>query len=527
MQTIPELFRSAAEAGVSIQTDVRAVGLADLEQQSRRLAAALKALGVGPGDRVAAWMPNLPEYLSFYAAAARLGAILVAVNNRFGAAEVADIVGRSDSKVLLVAAQVRGVDYMATLKAIDASSLPALRHLVVMGETASAPWTHVQTVAFASLAEAAPMDDDQSDPNILSNIFTTSGTTAVPKFAAHAQAGVVGHALDVVDVMEMRAPGTVSLQLLPFCGVFGFVQVIAALAAGAKMIMPSGFDAAEAARLAIGHKATHVLATDDMVHRMIEPGCNLAGSDKPFPDLRACAFALFNTYLTDLPARAEAHGLPMLAPFGMSEVFSLFGIRRHHQPVEDRHRAGGTLVNPQARVRARNTETGEILPDFEAGELELSSPHLFREYFGNPAATRAAMTEDGYLKTGDVGYTEPGNAFTYLQRGNDTLRLSGFLVSPAEIEAAVMAAPGVADAQVVAVGTSAGNRPVAFVIPEPGRQVDEPEVIAAVGETLPKFKTPVRVIGVGAFPVTDGANGTKIQRAKLRQMAEAALAGAT
>jgi fatty-acyl-CoA synthase len=175
-------------------------------------------------------------------------------------------------------------------------------------------------------------------------------------------------------------------------------------------------------------------------------------------------------------------------------------------------------------VRARDPETGEILPGGEPGDIEVSGPYLFREYFGNPDATRAAMTEDGYLRTGDIGYTEPGNAFTYLQRANDTLRLSGFLVNPAEIEAAVMAAPGVSDAQVVAVGTDKGNRPVAFVIAEAGAEVDEGQVIASVGATLPKFKTPVRVIEVDAFPVTDGANGTKIQRAKLREMAEAAMA---
>ena len=84
MQTIPELFRAAAEAGVSIQTDEHSVTAVDLERQSRALAASLRALGVEPGDRVAAWLPNLPQYLSLYAAVTRLGAILVAVNNRFG-----------------------------------------------------------------------------------------------------------------------------------------------------------------------------------------------------------------------------------------------------------------------------------------------------------------------------------------------------------------------------------------------------------------------------------------------------------
>jgi len=524
MRTIPELFQSAAEAGVTIETDGAIHIAARVERQSRALAAGLRELGIGAGDRVAAWLPNLPEYLALQAATARLGAIMVAVNNRFGAAEVADIVGRSESKALFVTDEVRGKRYRETLNEIDAAALPALRHLVVIGGEAQSPWDHVTAQAFDDLASAAPMDTDASVPDALSNIFTTSGTTAAPKFAAHDQKNVVGHASDVVEVLQMRAPGVVSLQLLPYCGVFGFVQVIAALAAGAPMVMPTGFDEREAAGLLIERKATHLLATDDMLHRMLEPGCEIGGPEKPFPSLRAVAFAHFNTYLADLPARAEALGIPLLAPFGMSEVFSVFSIRRLGQSAADRHRAGGTLVSPGARVRARDPETGAILADRVPGDIEVTGPYLFREYFGNPDATRAAMTDDGYLKTGDVGYTEPGNAFTYLQRANDTLRLSGFLVNPAEIEAAVMEAPGVSDAQVVAVGTSKGNRPVAFVIPEAGAEVDEAQVIASVGAALPKFKTPVRVIQVDAFPVTDGANGTKIQRAKLRAMAEAAMA---
>ena len=148
---------------------------------------------------------------------------------------------------------------------------------------------------------------------------------------------------------------------------------------------------------------------------------------------------------------------------------------------------------------------------------------MFAGYFGDDAATRQAMTDDGYLRTGDLGYSEPDNAFTYLQRMSDTLRLSGFLVAPAEIETAVVDHPSVRDAQVVAVATPNGNRPVAFVVPADGEVVDEAAIIAHVGGRLAKFKTPVRIISVDAFPVTRSANGTKIQRAKLRDMAEAAM----
>ena len=94
METIPEIFEFAASRGVAIDTGVSSVQVAHLNEQGRKLASSLDSLGIGYGDRVAAWMPNIPEYLTLYAATARLGVILVAVNNRFRELEVADIVGR-------------------------------------------------------------------------------------------------------------------------------------------------------------------------------------------------------------------------------------------------------------------------------------------------------------------------------------------------------------------------------------------------------------------------------------------------
>lgn len=526
MKTIPEIFEFAASRGVAIDTGVSSLQVAQLNEQGRKLASSLDSLGIGYGDRVAAWMPNIPEYLTLYAATARLGAILVAVNNRFRELEVADIVGRSGAKLLVVSPDAGTVDIQGLLAKIARRDLPDLQHLVLCGSTSlhfNSPWPEVVCHAFDDLTNASPMSTTAATPETLSNIFTTSGTTAAPKFAAHTQGRIAGHVRDAAVALGMMESESRSLQLLPFCGVFGFVQAMAALVSATPLVMPVIFDAHEAAHLCIERSVTHLFATDDMVHRMIEHGCELSQSKRPFPTLKACAFAQFNTYLSDLPERAEAHGIPMLAPYGMSEVFAIFALRRHGQPAVDRHRPGGTLVSPNAHVRARSPDTGEVLSHGEAGELEVTGPFIFSEYYGNEDATAAALTEDGYLRTGDIGYTESDTTFTYLQRAGDTLRLGGFLVSPQEIEDAVMQAPGVADAQVVAVGTSAGARPVAFIIPSDDVVHDERATIATVEQQLPKFKTPIRVLTLSAFPVTDGPNGTKIQRGKLRELAREAL----
>ena len=105
----------------------------------------------------------------------------------------------------------------------------------------------------------------------------------------------------------------------------------------------------------------------------------------------------------------------------------------------------------------------------------------------------------------------------------DALRLGGFLVSPAEIEAAVQEAPGITACQVVAVARTGGLIPVAFVVLEHGALLDEAAVLARVASRLARYKVPRRVLAIDAFPVTPGANATKIQKGRLREMAEALL----
>ena len=135
--------------------------------------------------------------------------------------------------------------------------------------------------------------------------------------------------------------------------------------------------------------------------------------------------------------------------------------------------SGGRLVNPAARVRARSRDTGEVLPPGEVGGLEIGSDTLFRGYFRDPEATRAAFTEDGYFRTGDLGFTRADGTFRFLGRAGDFLRLGGFLVNPLEIEQVLQQDAAIETAVVVEVATERGNKPVAFVRLRSGHAFDE------------------------------------------------------
>jgi fatty-acyl-CoA synthase len=176
-------------------------------------------------------------------------------------------------------------------------------------------------------------------------------------------------------------------------------------------------------------------------------------------------------------------------------------------------------------VRATDPETRAVLPHGQPGELEFTGPSRMVGYFGDEAATHAAITDDGWFRSGDLGYTTDDGRFVFLQRLGDAIRLAGFLVSPAEIEEALQSHASIAAAQVVGAATDEGVKPVAFVIVRVGHALDEAALLAHCAARIAKFKVPVRVVAVDGFPVTPGANATKVQKHKLKIMAEALLGG--
>jgi len=522
MRTISELFENAARVAgdTVIHCPDGDLTYRELESEIRRVAAGLRTLGVGPGDRVGFWLPNLRAYLALLGACGRLGAIVVAMNTRFRRAEIEDVLRRAQPKVFAFVPALGRADHMEILSGIDRDLLAGVASAIQCdGEPVSVPGLNV--VPYADLVAHEPMDEVLGGPDSGCAIFTTSGTTSLPKFVLHNQEQVVRHAGDVVRMLDLTAPGTMVMQSLPFCGVFGYVYLLATLRAGARTVMPMIFEATRCAELALEHEVTHIAGGDDMFVRLIEEGDRLTGgAEKPFPKLRFCPYASFNSALADLPKTAYRRGFPLVGPFGMSEVFSFFSLRRPDDPEEIRTKGGGVLASDEARVRARDPESGEILGHDEQGELEIWSPNLFVGYFGNAEATEKAFTEDGYFKTGDLGSTQADGTFTYAGRMGDVLRLGGFLVNPLEIETHLCAHPSVNDAQTIALATQRGNRPVAFVIPEGGAEIDEASLIAHCKDRLAAFKVPIRVFAIEAFPSTPSPNGTKIQKGALRRMAE-------
>ena len=494
-----------------------------LHAEVGRIAGGLAALGIEPGDRVAIWLPNVPAWLTTLFALARLGAIAVSVNTRFKSHELASILRRSEPRVLVYWPGFNGIDFPGILSACDPAALTSIESLLEYDEAGGAlpdegrAGGHtISRIDFASLpAVSAP--DDRASPTAGCVMFSTSGTTREPKLVLHDQATLVRHARNVAAAWRLDSGSAVYL-VPPVCGVYGFCTALAALAGAAPLWMRPVWDAAAAVAEIDRGRCTHVTGTDDVYAQLL---AERGHEPEPFPNLRFAGFAPFNPVLTDIVASAERRGLRLSGLYGTSEVQALFSLRTDDTaPAGERGLGGGYPVDPEARVRARDSTSGSVLPNDTLGELEILAPHSrMVGYFGDAAATRAAFTDDGWYRTGDLGWTTEDGSFVFQSRAGDSLRLGGFLVHPAEIESVVQEAVGVKACQVVAIPRAEGLRPIAFVIPAEGCEVDEDQLTRHVRARLAAYKVPARFFPIEAFPVTASANGFKIRRDALRQLA--------
>jgi fatty-acyl-CoA synthase len=304
------------------------------------------------------------------------------------------------------------------------------------------------------------------------------------------------------------------LVTAPFCGVFGFCNAMGAIAADRPLVLSPAFEAAAAAADVRRRRITHVNCTDDMLAQMMAA----APEPEALASIRLVGYASFNPALNDIVARADARGIKAVGLYGSSELQALLAHQDADASIEERALGGGRLVAPEGKVQARDPASGERLAHGSPGELVFSVPSRMAGYFGNAAATRDATTADGWFRSGDLGYTLDERRFVYLTRLGDALRLSGFLVSPAEIEDMLLGHPQVAAAQVVGVDTPQGTRAFAFVIPK--ADFDERNILDYCAARMAKYKVPMRIHPLAEFPVTPGANATKIQRTKLRDLAK-------
>lgn len=493
----------------------------ELAKQTDRVAALLYQQGARAGDHLALWLPSCTEWLVTFMACARLGITVISMNTRFRSQEIGDLIERGQCRWLAMWPSFKGIAFNDILADIEPQQLAKLEGVMVIGPDTQLPTPHnvrifnYQDQANTQVLESAPLP--AGDTYML--VYTTSGTTSLPKLVVHDQQTLLRHGTNVARYFGMT-PGDVILPGAPLCGAFGFSAALGALAGHATLITSPVIDPAQCAHQIQTFKVTHTFANNELLDRLLDAAGDTL---RPFPSLRVAGFASFAPSLDDLPQRAEKAGVTLVGLYGSSELQALIASRTPGASLEQRMLAGGTLTAPEGRVRARDIDTGALLPHGQIGEIEIKSPSLMREYLNDAQATAKAIDSEGYFRTGDLGATQDDHSFIFHARRGDFLRLNGFLVNPVEIEQFIEQHDTVQACQVVGVNHNGKTVAVGFVIATPDQHPTEANLLQHCKTHLAGFKVPARITVVNEFPVVQSANSNKIQRGKLQELAQALL----
>jgi fatty-acyl-CoA synthase len=505
--TLSERLESLASShahGLALIEPQQSITFGQLHQSSQQLAAYFVSLGIAPGDRVALWLPNTTEWVSSFIALSHIGALSLSVNTRFRSLEVQDIIDRGQANWLIYWPDFKGIGFDEILQNIAPDSRAKLKGVITRSELRQASKHDRPHVAV------------HGDHGTLT--FTTSGTTSLPKFVLHTESVILRHADAVAKALGYDDQTRV-LASAPFCGAFGFATLIGGLLTGRPVVFEPVSTAQSLLTLVRDHQVTHTYANNALILQMLQ-----ASKDREdFASCKLFGFASFAPAQNELFELAQQNNLALTGLYGSSELIALVAAQPTDASAGDvsaRYEPGGCLVHEHGRVRARDPETKHILPHGQSGEIEILSPSLMAGYLDQPEATRKAFCEDGYFRTGDLGWCVSDHQFVFQARMGDSLRLGGFLVNPAEIEQVLESLPGIQASQVVGVEHGLKTVAVAFVLLEPDASADPSLWHTMCKKHLAGFKVPVHFEVLQSFPTVQSPNSVKIQKHKLRDMAK-------
>jgi fatty-acyl-CoA synthase len=454
-----------------------------------------------PGERVAVWAHNIPEWVLLEFGAALAGVVLVTVNPALRAGEVEYILTQSKAAGLFVAPAFRGNPMRETALALR-PRCPALRHVIDFDEWAS--------FIDEGAAHATPLPAVQ--PGDAAMIQYTSGTTGFPKGALLHHRGLVNNAVLVLDRMGLpEAPvwiGTMPLFHTGGCGL-GVLGVVSALG---TQVLVEAYDPALVLALTHEYRAHVMVGVPTMLIANLEHPdfertdlCRLAGI--------CCGGA---TVPPALVRRLEERtGAPFTIVYGQTECSPVATMTFPDDSADDKALTIGRALAHVA-MKVADPLDGRPLPVGELGELCTRGFHVMLGYFEMPEATAAAIDAEGWLHTGDLGRMDARGFFTIEGRLKDMIIRGGENIYPREIEDLLYRHPAVAEVAVLGLPDERwGEEVAAFVRPAPGQRLDRDALFARVREHLAPHKAPRHWFELQAFPLTGSG---KIQKFRLREM---------
>lgn len=528
-------------------TDQRSFSYRDIQAWSRAIGAGLISRGVRRGDRIALIMANFPEFAAIKYAAARIGAVVVSVNYFLQGKEISYILEQSDSSVLITMDCFRGRNYLADLDAIapgwridpSVGSLSCLKDVIILpvdglaldgvldieGLSASG-----SAVDFAELAAR----ELEADPAACSDIIYTSGTTGLPKGAMLTHDMVLRSAYSSAYTRAFQDGRRIQFAL-PMYHVFGYVEcLVACTFVGGAIVPHLAFDPREMVAAAERHAVNEIVCVPTMTLKIIEV-VQQRGFDCP------CLVTVFSSGGTSPPTiwgdiRHFLQVPEVMTAYGMTETTASTTCTRpegddvHLLHSNGRLKLAGAAGDPGldgqiAKYKTIDPLTGEDLPYGAIGELMAKGPVVTKGYYNKPEETAAALEDDGWLHTGDLGTISAEGFLLLTGRIKETYRCGGEMVMPKEIEDLLNTHPLVAQALVVGIpDLKMGEVGCVCVVAAREGRPDPQELIDLCSERLARFKVPRYVVFLNEqdIPVTATGRPQKFRLAGVAKQCVAA-----
>lgn len=458
------------------------------------LAGGLQRIGVAPGVVVALLAPNCPDYAVVFHAVALAGGTLTTINPTYTAPEVAHQL-RDAGAALLVTAP-------ALLELARAAAVETrVAEVVVIGAVAGL--RGIDDLRGPALTAQVAVDLDRH-PVVLPY---SSGTTGLPKGVVLSHRNLVVNVDQVQSMLELTGADS-TVAFLPFFHIYGLnVLMNPFLAAGARIVTMPRFDLEAFLTHIQTHRPRHIL---------VAPPVAIALAKHPMVDrfdlssIETLISAAAPLGVETAEAVGRRLGCRAVQGYGMTELSPM----SHCVPPGQVRPGSVGVATPNTEWKIADPDSGAALPVGDEGEVWVRGPQVMLGYLGNPEATARSLTADGWLRTGDLGVADAEGYLFIRDRLKELIKVKGFQVAPAEVEAELLAHPDIADAAVIGVADDeAGEVPVAFVVPAPGVVFDAAAVQAHLRGRLASYKVPRVIHVVDAVPKS--ASG-KILRRVLR-----------